>query len=97
MAFRAAGETDRHIFELDTAERERLWQEISAFIKAVKEHSFAPYCLKSEGKPVDFSYFPVTQYGSAMVLQRYESFCRRWTIFMRRGSGWNGPGSAART
>ena len=76
MAFRAAGETDRHIFELDTAERERLWQEISAFIKAVKEHSFAPYCLKSEGKPVDFSYFPVTQYGSAMVLQRYKSFCR---------------------
>lgn len=75
IVFRAAGETDRRLFELDAEGEDRLWQELQAYVNAIRENHFAPYCLRQDGKPVDFSCFPITQYGTAMEVERYESFC----------------------
>lgn len=74
LAFRTAGETDRHLFELDAAGVERFWQKIQGFISTIQENTFTPYCLKQEGRPVEFACVPIAQYGAAMELERYESF-----------------------
>lgn len=74
LAFRTTGGTDTHIFGLDNAEEGNLWAELSNFISAVKENDFTPYTLKKDGHPMDFSCFPVHQYGSAVEQERYESF-----------------------
>ena len=75
LAFRTAGETDRHIFELRADQADRFWAELQGFIDTIKENRFTPICLRQEGKPMDFSYLPITQYGSAMETERYGSFC----------------------
>lgn len=74
LAFRTAGETDRHLFELDRAGEDRLWESIQHFSTIVQENIFTPYCLKQEGHPIEFACMSITQYGSAMELERYESF-----------------------
>ena len=74
IAFRAAGETDRHIFEL-TPEGEGCLQE--AFFQvtgAVREKRFVPTLIQRDGSPLDFSYLPITQYGDAAQVSRRESF-----------------------
>ena len=81
LAFRAAGETDRCIFELAAEETSGLWSELQGFIDLIKEEHFTPICLKKEGKPCDFSYLPITQYGSAMELERHGSFCQMLDSF----------------
>lgn len=75
IVFRAAGETDRRLFELGAGGEDCLWQELQAYVHAIRENRFAPYCLRQDGKPADFSCFPITQYGTAMEVERYESFC----------------------
>lgn len=74
LAFRTAGETDRHIFELDVAREDRFWQEIRGFISVIQGSSFTPICLKKEGRPAEFACLPITQYGAAMETERYGSF-----------------------
>ena len=75
LAFRAAGESDRHIFELQGDREDRFWAEVQGLIKAIKENNFTPICLRQEGRPMDFSYLPITQYGPAAETERYGSFC----------------------
>ena len=66
LAFRSAGETDARIFALGPAGEDRLWREITDLTDTVKENRFTPICLKKEGRPADFTYRPIAQYGSAM-------------------------------
>ena len=40
----------------------------------VKENRFTPYLITREKKPCDFSYLPITQYGSETVGTTHESF-----------------------
>ncbi len=40
----------------------------------VTEHRFTPYLLTRDGKPKDFSYLPITQYGSETEGSAHESF-----------------------
>ena len=44
------------------------WQSI------VKEEHFIPFLLTQDGKPFDFSYRPITQYGDSVSGQAYDSF-----------------------
>ena len=74
LAFRAAGETDAHLFGLGREGEDRLWRELSDLIKIVKENSFTPICLKKDGKMADFTYCPIAQYGDAMEPVRYDTF-----------------------
>ena len=74
LAFRAAGETDAHLFGLGREGEDRLWRELSALIGAIQENQFTPICLKRDGKLADFTYCPIAQYGLAMESVRYDSF-----------------------
>ena len=74
LAFRTTGETDSHLFGLDRAGEDRLWEELSEFISAVQENCFIPICLVKEGRPFEFSCLPIRQYGSAAEQETYESF-----------------------
>jgi len=75
LAFRMTGETDGRIFSLTADGMDAAWEKMHDFINSVKENKFTAVCLKKEGRPSDFSYMPITQYGSAMELERYDSFC----------------------
>ena len=81
LAYRAAGETDRRIFALKPEEEDALWRELSDFSKSVKENRFTPICLKKDGRPAEFSCFPITQYGSAMETEVYHSFSELMDAF----------------
>ena len=52
--------------DLDTAIKE-MWD-------AVKEYSYVPIMLLENGKPKDFSFLPILQYGTAMEMKEYPSF-----------------------
>ena len=73
LAFRTTGETDSHLFGLDRAGEDRLWEELSEFISAVQENCFTPICLVKEGRPFEFSCLPIRQYGSAAEQETSES------------------------
>ncbi len=63
LSRRAFGAADAR-FGADAAGRERLATEIEGLTNAVQENHFTPAMLSREGKPTDFTYCPVTQYGS---------------------------------
>ena len=74
LAFRSAGETDAHLFDLGAVGEDRLWKELSGLIRAIQENHFTPICLKKDGKMADFTYCPIAQYGPAMETVRYDTF-----------------------
>ena len=74
LAFRATGETDRHVFELDRAAEDRFWQEVQSLISTIQENRFTPILLQREGKMLDFSYLPIGQYGAQAQAVRFDSF-----------------------
>ena len=62
IVFRATGHTDtpvRYCFPDD------LWREFSAVTARIREEAFEPSLILSEGKPVEYSFMPLSQYGSA--------------------------------
>ena len=65
LAYRTTGETDARLFALDEAGRQTLWTHFAGFIEAVKENRFTPYLLAQKGQPMEFSCFPIQQYGRA--------------------------------
>ena len=75
LVYRAAGETDRRIYAMTKEQETALWNGMQEFIGFVKENHFSPVCLKKEGKPSDFTYLPIRQYGDAMETEQHESFC----------------------
>ena len=74
LAFRSAGETDAHLFDLGAVGEDRLWKELSGLIRDIQENHFTPICLKKDGKMADFTYCPIAQYGPAMETVRYDTF-----------------------
>lgn len=72
IAYRGCGATDAR---LDSDERRTSliraffdWQNI------VKQNRFTPFMLTKDGRPADYSYFPIHQYGGAMEGQTWDSF-----------------------
>ena len=53
---------------------EKLATELEKLGKAVEENHFTPYLLEREGKPVDFTFLPVLQYGPETESIPQESF-----------------------
>ena len=74
LAFRSAGETDAHLFDLGAVGEDRLWKELSGLIRDIQENHFTAICLKKDGKMADFTYCPIAQYGPAMETVRYDTF-----------------------
>lgn len=60
---------------LDTPERkESLSKSFFQWQAIVNEKSFTPFLLTKDGRPSDFSYFPITQYAPAMEGASWDSF-----------------------
>ena len=74
LSFRACGETDGRLCNLDEAGRSRFQDAFFAFANCVKENQFTPILLKREGVPFEFSALPVHQYGLAAETETFESF-----------------------
>ena len=74
FAFRAGQETDVRFGALNDAQRGALVQEFSDTANAVKEDNYMPVILYRDGKPVDFTYRPIAQYGAETQVETRESF-----------------------
>lgn len=74
LVFQAAGTSERRIFEADNAEIRRLWDAVCTLTARIREGRFTPVLLRRDGKPWDFSYQPVAQYGGLLVQETFESF-----------------------
>ena len=74
FAFRAGGETDVRFGALSSAQREALVQEFADTASTVKEDHYTPVILYRDGKPVDFTYRPIAQYGAETQSETRESF-----------------------
>lgn len=55
-------------------DRGALAEKFLAILEDVREKHFTPYMLLREGRPVDFSFLPVVQYGPETELREYDSF-----------------------
>ena len=94
-AQRCAGSSDVRFGELGEDGRERLCREIQRMIDLAKENTYTPTILLREGRPADFTYEPITQYGSETAVESRESFSalldefygerERWELSARRG------------
>lgn len=66
---------DLTIHQMSPEEEERLRFFLSRLGRTVSETSGEPYLVVDrQGKPLDFSFFNITQYGSGAVVRREESF-----------------------
>ncbi len=73
LAYRACGSTDAHFFALDTAGKARLCSAWDALIQRIRQQDFAPTMIMENGKTLDYSYFPITQYEGAAETISYPS------------------------
>ena len=74
LAFRAGGATDVRFGALSDAQRETLAQEFADTASAIKEDRYTPVILCRDGKPVDFTYRRIAQYGAETQVEAREDF-----------------------
>lgn len=74
LAFQAGGDPAARFLELGGEGRERLSARTAEFIERVRSSDFTPYMLLKDGRPFDFSFQPILQYGMDVELRRMESF-----------------------
>ncbi len=69
LTVRACGSTDAHV-----SQGNALWDVFSHWQMAVNENTFTPTLIKRNGSLADFTYGPVTQYGTYAETEVYDSF-----------------------
>lgn len=69
MVYRATRHTDTPLKYCDA---DRLWKAFRAVFDAISNNSYAPHLVKLGGKPVEYSFIPLTQYGGAELVS-YDS------------------------
>ena len=74
LAQRAAGATDVRFGELNAAQKAALLREVESLVNMLQNNVFAPTMLLREGRPADFTYRAVTQYGAETAVETRESF-----------------------
>ena len=74
LAFRAGGATDVRFGALSGAQRDTLAQEFADTASAIKEDRYTPVILYRDGKPVDFTYRLIAQYGMETQVETREDF-----------------------
>ena len=81
LAFRAGGATDVRFGALNGAQRETLAQEFADTASAIKEDRYTPVILYRDGKPVDFTYRLIAQYGAETQVETREDFSSMFDEF----------------
>ena len=74
LAQRAAGATDVRFGELDAAQKAALLREVESLVNMLQNNVFEPTMLLRDGRPADFTYRAVTQYGAETAVETRESF-----------------------
>jgi len=71
---RAAGTTDARFGELREEQREALYCEVKSLADMLQNRNYTPTMLLRDGKPADFTYLPITQYGAETAVETRETF-----------------------
>ena len=74
LAQRAGGATDVRFQELGEEGVTRLLDGAEELFNDVKEHRYVPTMIHLEGRPRDFTFLPITQYGDNAQLVTYPTF-----------------------
>jgi len=74
LAQRAGGATNITLGDLGPVGRGLLLDRLEELLADVREKRYTPTMISLEGKPKDFTFLPVTQYGEAGVLEEYQTF-----------------------
>lgn len=74
LAQRAGGAADVLLEELGPMGVRRLLDRMEELLASVKENRLSPTLITIEGKPKDFTFLPVTQYGGSAELTAYPTF-----------------------
>ena len=75
IEYLVTGGKDMYTDEFTSQYMKRLDYYITKLTNAVRSTSGVPYCVcEPKGKPKDFSFMGITQYGTAMTVRREESF-----------------------
>lgn len=85
LTVRACGSTDA-----PASQGNALWDVFSRWQKDVNENTFTPTLIKRNGSLADFTYGPVTQYGTYAETEVYDSFPTCWTTSTKSGSRRSG-------
>ena len=59
-------------------------EQMEALAESVKAGEFVPTLLLQDGKPLDFSFLPIRQYGAAVTREDFDSFSRLLDAFYSR-------------
>ena len=81
LVFQAAGDSGKRVYELTEAQETALWQAVLSLRQRVEDGDFQPICLYRDGKPAEFSYLPIRQYGDLMENREMESFSALMDVF----------------
>lgn len=74
LAQRAGGAVDIRIEDLGPTGTQRLLDRLEELLASVRENRFSPTLITMEGRPKDFTFLPVTQYGGAAGLTAFPTF-----------------------
>ena len=74
FAFRAGHETDVRFGALSDAQRGALVREFADTAAMVREDRYVPVILCRDGRPVDFTYRPIAQYGAETQVETRDDF-----------------------
>ena len=74
LAYAAGGATDVRFTELSEVGRDALVRELTALSTLLREGGYVPTLLTRGGKPVEFTYRAIGQYGTETTVERRESF-----------------------
>ncbi len=74
LAHRSAGETDVRFGAMSEVQRAALVCEGKTLADILKNRMFTPTILLRDGRPVDFTYLPITQYGAETAVETRETF-----------------------
>lgn len=74
LACRAGGSTDARLDAMGQEGRRRLLDGLEGLLKDVQENLFTPVMVTIDGRPKDFSFLPLEQYGSAAGLTPFPTF-----------------------
>lgn len=81
----AAGDTGIRIFQLTESDKTALLRTLAGLRQQLEAGTFTPYLLTDAGgKPKDFSWLPIRQYGALYTLTRTESFSQLLGEFYTR-------------
>ena len=74
LVHRASGMTDARFSELSDLQRRTLLCEAKALADRMQSGDYLPTMLLLDGRPTDFTYLPITQYGAETVIETRDSF-----------------------